>query len=121
MLTDGDDTDSLHTLHDVIAAAQRSEIQIYPLTIHSTRRSSTVAIGSCNVWPTAPAGVCTLLPPPRIWATAFAQIEQDLRTQYYVSFPPQQSTPGYHSLACRGARPGKLEVHARQGYYALAQ
>ena len=34
-LTDGDDTDSLHTLSDVIAAAQQSEIQIYPLTIHS--------------------------------------------------------------------------------------
>ena len=37
VLTDGDDTDSLHSLDDVVAAAQRSEIQIYPLTIHPKR------------------------------------------------------------------------------------
>ena len=36
---------------------------------------------------------------------AFAQIERDLRTQYYISFPPQQSAPGYHSLRSRCERP----------------
>ncbi len=53
--------------------------------------------------------------------TAFAQIEQDLRTQYYVSFPPQQTTPGYHALRIEVRPAQKLDVHARQGYYAMAQ
>ena len=52
---------------------------------------------------------------------AFAQIEQELRTQYYVSFPPQQETPGFHRLQVDVRAPQKLQVHARQGYYALAQ
>ena len=51
----------------------------------------------------------------------FAQIEQDLRTQYYVSFPPQQVTPGFHGLQVEVRAPQKLQVHARQGYYASAQ
>ena len=50
---------------------------------------------------------------------AFAQIEQDLRAQYYVSFPPQ-ARPGFHALRVEVQTPQKLEIHARQGYYALA-
>ena len=51
----------------------------------------------------------------------FAEIEQDLRTQYYVSFPPQQVTPGFRRLQVEVRAPQKLQVHARQGYYAFAQ
>jgi hypothetical protein len=51
----------------------------------------------------------------------FAQIEQDLRTQYYVSFPPEQPVSGYHSLRIEVNASKKFEVHARQGYYALEQ
>ena len=51
----------------------------------------------------------------------FAEIEQDLRTQYYVFFPPQQVTPGFHALQVEVRTPQKMQVHARQGYYALAQ
>jgi hypothetical protein len=58
-------------------------------------------------------------PSARNLAAAFTQIEQDLRTQYYVSFAPQQDKPGFHSLRVQLRAPGKLEVRARQGYYAL--
>ena len=51
----------------------------------------------------------------------FAEMEQDLRTQYYVFFPPQQVTPGFHRLQVEVRTPQKLQVHARQGYYAFAQ
>jgi hypothetical protein len=51
----------------------------------------------------------------------FAEIEQELRTQYYVSFPPQQVTPGFHALQVQVRTPQKTQVHARQGYYAAAQ
>jgi VWFA-related protein len=52
---------------------------------------------------------------------AFTEIEQELRTQYYVSFSPQRSTPGYHALRVEVRRPQKLHVHARRGYYAIEQ
>ena len=118
VLTDGDDTDSLHTLDDVIAAAQRSEIQIYPLTIHPKRaadRGDRVLQRLAD----ATGGRLYVAPSARNLAAAFAQIEQDLRTQYYVSFAPQQDKPGFHSLRVQLRAPGKLEVRARQGYYAL--
>lgn len=118
LLTDGDDTDSLHTLPDVIAAAQRSEIQIYPLTIHSPR---TAEKGDRILRRLADStgGRLYVAATAEDLGTAFAQIEQDLRTQYYVSFPPQQATPGFHSLRVEVRSGEKLEVRARQGYYAL--
>jgi Ca-activated chloride channel homolog len=118
LLTDGDDTDSLHSLADVIAAAQRSEIQIYPLTIHSPRiadRGDRVLQRLAD----STGGRLYVAATAADLGTAFTQIEQDLRTQYYVSFPPQQSTPGFHSLRVEVRSGGKLEVRARQGYYAL--
>jgi len=36
-----------------------------------------------------------------------------------VSFPPQ-ARPGFHALRVEVQTPQKLEIHARQGYYALA-
>jgi len=120
VLTDGDDTDSLHTLNDVIAAAQRSEIQIYPLTIHS-RKIFTRGDGVLKRLADSTGGELYIAASVRELAAAFAQIGRDLRTQYYISFPPQQSTPGYHSLRVEVRTPKRLEVHARQGYYALQE
>lgn len=118
VLTDGDDTDSLHPLVDVIAAAQRSEIQIYPLTIHSPRiadRGDRVLQRLAD----STGGRLYIAATAKELGTAFGQIEADLRTQYYVSFPPQRSTPGFHSLRVEVRAAGKVEVRARQGYYAL--
>jgi Ca-activated chloride channel family protein len=120
VLTDGDDTDSLHTLSDVIAAAQRTEVQIYPLTIHS-KRVFTVGDRVLQRLADSTGGRLYIAASPKDLGAAFAQIERDLRTQYYISFPPQQALPGYHSLRVEVRAPKKLEVHARQGYYALEQ
>ena len=117
VLSDGDDTDSLHGLTDVIAAAQRSEVQIYPLTIHPKKA---VERGDRILRRLADSTGGRLYVPESAneLAAVFAQIEQDLRTQYYVSFPPQQPTPGYHSLRVEVRAPAHLEVRAREGYYA---
>ncbi len=120
VLSDGDDTDSLHTLSDVIGAAQRSEIQIYPLTIHS-RRVFTRGDRVLQLLADSTGGQLYVAPSAKDLTAVFAQIERDLRTQYYISFPPQQPTPGYHSLRVEVRNSKRLEVHARQGYYALGQ
>lgn len=120
VLTDGFDTDSLHTFHDVIAAAQRSETQVYALTIHSTKivtRGDRILAFLAD----STGGRFYVANSAKDLNATFAEIEQDLRTQYYVSFPPQESTPGYHSLRVEVHSPRKLAIHARQGYYAFAQ
>ena len=97
VLSDGNDTHSLRTLQDVIAAAQRSEIQIYALTMHKKglrlpgdailQRLADETGGSFFVAQSA-----------KELQGVFAEIEQEMRSQYYVSFPPRRSTPGFHAL-----------------------
>ncbi len=120
VLSDGDDTQSLRRLRDVAAAAQRSEVQIYALTI---RASKSVDHGDLVLQRLSDAtgGRVYVARSSKDLDGAFAQIEQDLRTQYQLSFPPQQLTPGFHSLRVEVRAPQKLEVHARQGYYAAPQ
>ena len=124
VLSDGDDTDSLRSLQDVIALALRSEVQIYSLTIRSGKAAD-AGDGVLERLAKESGGRVYFARSSKDLDGAFAQIEQDLRTQYYVSFPAQQATPGFHSLRVEVRAPQnapqKLEVHARQGYYALTQ
>jgi len=118
VLSDGDDTQSFRSLANAIAAAQRSEIQIYALTIHpqgAVDRGDRVLQRLAD----ATGGRLYVAPSSHDLGAAFAQIEQDLRTQYYVSFAPQQATPGFHALHIEVRSPQKLGIHARQGYYAM--
>ncbi|MGO9517657.1 MAG: VWA domain-containing protein [Candidatus Korobacteraceae bacterium] len=119
VLTDGDDTNSLHTLADVIAAAQRSEIQIYALTVHKKglRPAGDIILQRLA---DETGGGLVVAPSARELQGAFAAIEQQMRTQYYVSFPPQ-SSPGFHALQVEVRTPQNAQVHARRGYYAMAQ
>ncbi|MGB8889046.1 MAG: VWA domain-containing protein [Candidatus Korobacteraceae bacterium] len=118
VLSDGDDTDSLRGLAEVIAIAQRSEIQIYALTLHA-RRPMTRGDQILQRLADQTGGRFYIAPSSKDLDAAFAQIEQDLRAQYYVSFTPQ-ARPGFHSLRVEVRTRQKLEIHARQGYYALA-
>ena len=118
VLSDGDDTASFRSLGDVVAIAQRSEIQIYALTIHPQQaadRGDRVLQRLAD----ATGGRLYIASSSKELDSAFTQIEQDLRTQYYVSFPPQQSTPGYHELRVEVRGPRPFQVHARRGYYAM--
>jgi Ca-activated chloride channel homolog len=119
VLTDGDDTNSLHTLADVIAAAQRSEIQIYALTVHKKGLRPQGDIILQRLADETGGGLFVAQSAKELQAT-FAEIEQQMRTQYYVSFPPQ-STPGFHALQVEVRTPQNAQVHARGGYYAMEQ
>lgn len=120
VLSDGDDTQSLRGLRDVIGMAERKEVQIYALVIRTGKggdRGDLVLQRLAD----ASGGRVYFAQSSAELDGAFAQIERDLRTQYYVSFPPQQPTPGFHSLRVEVRAPQRLEVHARQGYYAAVQ
>jgi Ca-activated chloride channel family protein len=120
VLSDGDDTESFHDLRDVVAIALRGEVQIYALTLHGKKQvSRSDAVLQRLAEQTG--GRFYVAQSSKDLEGMFAEIEQDLRTQYYVSFPPQQVTPGFHALQVQVRTPQKMQVHARQGYYALAQ
>jgi Ca-activated chloride channel homolog len=120
VLSDGDDTQSFHDLRNVIANAQRGEVQIYTLTLHGKRpMSSTDAVLQRLAEQTG--GRFHVAQSSRELEGIFAEIEQELRTQYYVSFPPQAPTPGFHALQLQLRTPQKIQVQARRGYYASAQ
>ncbi len=120
VLSDGNDTHSLRSLQDLISTAQRSEIQIYALTVHKKGlRLQGDAILQRMADETG--GAFVVAKSAKELQGAFAEIEEQMRTQYYVSFPPQLSTPGFHSLRIEVRSPQKLQVHARHGYYAMAQ
>jgi VWFA-related protein len=119
VLTDGNDTHSLRTLPEVIAAAQRSEIQVYALAVHK-RGLRLAGDAVLQFLADETGGGLFVAQSAKELQSTFAQIEQQMRTQYYVSFPPQQPTPGFHALQVEVRSPQKAQVHARRGYYAVA-
>jgi len=116
VFSDGEDTGSLHDMPDVIALAQRREIQIYAVSVHATRRLSH---GDDVLQRLADetGGRFYLASTDSDFPAIFAEMEQQMRTQYYVSFRPQKETPGFHELRLELTGPQKLHVRARQGYY----
>jgi len=119
VISDGEDTGSRHVLDDVIAVAQRSEIQIYALNVHLKKRS----------YPGDPVlqkladetgGHFFVANSAHEADMIFSALEEEMRTQYYVSFRPQSELPGYHALQVEMHNP-RLMVHARRGYYAVNQ
>ncbi len=120
VLSDGADTQSFHDLRDVVAIAQRGEVQIYAVALHGKKqapRSDAVLQRLAE----QTGGRFYVAQSSKELEGRFAEIEQDLRTQYYVSFPPQPVTPGLHALEVQVRTPQKMRIHARQGYYAPAQ
>lgn len=104
VLSDGDDTQSLRGLRDVIGAAQSREIQIYALTIQGGQSWDAGDLVLERL-ADATGGRAYFVRSIEDLDGAFAQIEQDLRTQYYVSFPPSQPAPVFTRCASRCALP----------------
>jgi len=49
---------------------------------------------------------------------AIGKLGAELHMQYVVSFVPEASAPGYHTLEVRLARPGEFRIRARPGYWS---
>jgi VWFA-related protein len=49
---------------------------------------------------------------------AIEKLGAELHTQYVVSFVPEASPPGYHTLEVRLARTGEFRIRARPGYWS---
>jgi VWFA-related protein len=117
LLSDGEDNCSMHGLDDAILAAQRRDIAIYAITVHSERvKFHGDAI--LRELAEATGGRAYVLGNLKKIGPAFEEIQEDLRSAYTVGFRlPVPDQCGYHTLYVEAHDP-KLKVRARQGYVA---
>lgn len=121
VLSDGEDNQSEHTRAQAIEMAQRAEVIIYAI---STDDSGLVLRGDKILEQLAEAtGGRAFFPYKMKDIThSFAAIEDELRSQYVVSYhPPDFDADGrYRSIEITALKKD-LQVRARKGYYAPRQ
>ena len=117
LISDGNDTGSVHSLDEAISAAQRRGIQIYAVAFHSARSSSAGDLVLQRL-ADATGGASFIVNNGEGFAAISASIEQQMRTQFAVSFQPVEPVPGFHAVQIQLlVDNSKLRVHARQGYF----
>jgi VWFA-related protein len=115
LLSDGDDNYSLHSLQDAIAAAQKSDVVIYAI---SPRDPRFLEPGKANleVLTAATGGRVFFLKKYEKSPEAFGQIEQEIRSEYAITFHPEGKLCGFHSVRVEPTD-GKLRARSREGFY----
>jgi Ca-activated chloride channel family protein len=121
ILSDGEDNQSEHTRAQAIEMAQRAEVLIYAI---STDDSGLILRGDKVLEDLASAtGGRAFFPFKMKDIThSFAAIEDELRSQYSVSYKPADFDPDgrYRSIEITSSKKD-LQVRARRGYYAPTQ
>jgi Ca-activated chloride channel family protein len=121
VVSDGDDNQSEYSLGQAVEMAQRAEVIIYAI---STDDSGLVLRGDKNLEKLASAtGGRSFFPfKMKDIKNSFAAIEDELRSQYVVSYHPADfdSDGRYRSIEILALKKD-LQVRARKGYYAPRQ
>jgi VWFA-related protein len=119
LLSDGDDNQSRNTREEAIEAALRAEVIIYVI---STNITGSDKKGDKVLMRYAEATGGRVFFPLRIEevANAFAEIQDELRSQYVVAYTPQNFAQDGRYRAISIDAPGKanVRIRARKGYYA---
>ena len=115
LLTDGDDRYSAATAGEMVAAARRHDVLIYPVVLRRT--PSSVLAQLAGVTGGRSFAVADLRTLPEV----LSAIATELRRQYLLGYAPpggDADGPGWHSITVRVTRPA-LRVRARDGYYGV--
>jgi VWFA-related protein len=119
LLSDGDDNQSRVTREEAIEMAQRAEVVIYTI---STNASGFKERGDKVLERMADATGGRAFFPFKIEdvGNAFAEIQDELRSQYSVAYRPASLTPDgkYHSIEILAQNHKNLKVRSRKGYFA---
>jgi VWFA-related protein len=122
LLSDGDDNQSHVTREEAIEMAQRAEAIVYTI---STNVSGTKGSGDKVLERIADATGGKAFFPFQIRevADAFAQIQDELRSQYAISYTPAdfKSDGHYRTIEIVANDRKNFRVRSRRGYYATAQ
>ena len=94
LISDGNDTGSLRSLSEAVGAAQRREIQIFAVSVHPARG---VFEGDQTLKRLADStgGQFFVASSEKDFPAIFAAMEQQMRTQYSVSFQPATQSPDF--------------------------
>ncbi|HKM86856.1 MAG TPA: VWA domain-containing protein [Terriglobales bacterium] len=121
ILSDGEDNQSEYTRAQAIEMAQRAEVLIYAI---STDDSGLILRGDKVLEDLASATGGRAFFPYKMKdiTRSFAAIEEELRSQYAVSYKPSDfdADGRYHSIEITALKKD-LQVRARRGYYAPRQ
>jgi Ca-activated chloride channel homolog len=126
IVTDGGDTTSSKDLKHSLEAAQLADAVIYPVVVMPITNDAGRNIGGENALKFMADGTGGRTFLPSLGAEldrAFADIIDELRTQYLLGFYPKNVAPTkdrFHKLEVRLKRP-ELRVSARNGYYGEAE
>ena len=122
LLSDGDDNQSHVTREEAIEMAQRADVTVYTI---STNLSGTGRHGDKVLERIADATGGRAYVPFQITevANAFAAIQEELRSQYAISYKPADfiSDGRYRSVEILALGQKGLRVRSRHGYYAPSQ
>ena len=121
LVSDGEDNQSRVTYGETVEMAQRAEVILYAI---STNLSNTKMRGDKKMEEMAVATGGRIFFPFKIEdvSNAFAEIQDELRSQYAVAYKPAdfQADGRYRTIEI-GADNKKYHVRARKGYYAPTQ
>jgi VWFA-related protein len=119
LLSDGDDNQSRHTREEAIQAALKADVIIYVI---STNISGSDKKGDKVLMRYADQTGGRVFFPLRMEevANAFAEIQDELRSQYVIAYKPQNFDQDGRYRAISLDAPGRqnVKIRARRGYYA---
>ncbi|MFN7983862.1 MAG: VWA domain-containing protein [Vicinamibacterales bacterium] len=119
VVSDGADTASDVSIRDLLSALRRTDLFVYAIGIDSAeRRAINTAVNPAALAQiTDPSGGRTrVVHDSAEVAQAFAQIAEELNSQYLIGYSPTRPADGkYHSIRVR-VSDGDYRVRARNGY-----
>jgi len=143
ILTDGEDRGSMETLQSAIASAQRAETVIYAIYFKGDQHGyggNGGGFGGHGGYPRGGRGQENHLDGKKVleqiagetggrmfevsgkqtFDTIYAQIAEELRSQYRLGYTPDAATAaeGFHHVDLKLTKDRKLLVQTRDGYYA---
>jgi VWFA-related protein len=130
ILTDGEDEGSDHKIAEAIAAAQKSNVIVYGILLADRMQYGGFSMGYSGDFALKKMSdetggrMINVGNNGNKLQAAFAQIEDELRTQYVASYTPTNTKidGGFRKIAveCKSDQGDKLNVQVRKGYYALS-
>ena len=122
VVTDGGDTTSYKHYEDALAAAQRADAVLYPIVVVPIPNDAGRNTGGEHALETLAASTGGRIFYPESFSqldAAFADIIQELRTQYLLGFYPKavrEEPKRFHPVAV-STRDSSLKISSRRGYY----
>jgi VWFA-related protein len=114
IISDGEDTGSMHNLSRTLEEVQTSNTIVYAINVGDLRTLLTHGLAKLA----SETGGEQFRPRGGNFAEIFRRIENDLRTRYMLAFRPNPATAreGFHQLHVETTRSG-VQIRARTSYY----